>query len=72
MANTRSPGGGRPPGGIPATTESESSLEMESDATLFETLQDLLSQLSGSEDSETVHKTSDLLVWGLLGVDEEA
>lgn len=83
LAHTRGPGRGRPPGGgpppggpppsgAPTTAESESSSETESDTTLIETLQDLLSQLSESEDSETVHKISDLLVSGLLGVDEEA
>ncbi|PQO41099.1 hypothetical protein [Blastopirellula marina] len=83
LANSRGPGGGRPPGGPPpggpppggappTGGESDSTTETDTDETLVETLQDLLEQLSENGDSETVNKISDLLVSGLLGVDEEA
>lgn len=83
LANSRGPGGGRPPGGpppggpppggaAPAGGESESTSETDTDESLIETLQDLLDQLSESDDSETVNKISDLLVSGLIGLDEEA
>ncbi|EAQ78554.1 hypothetical protein [Blastopirellula marina] len=72
------PTGGRPPGGPrgggpPAgATSEESADETDTESTLLETLQDLLERLSESDDSETTSKISDLLVSGLLGLDEVA
>lgn len=65
--------GGPPPGGPPpAAGESDSSEDTDADSTLIETLQNLLENLSDSEDTETVNKISELIVSGLMGVDVEA
>ena len=64
--------GGPPPGGAPPAAGGSDSTEETEESSLIETLQTLLDELAESEDSAAVNKISELLVSGLLGVDEEA
>lgn len=65
--------GGPPPGGAPPEAgSSEESSETDEESILTEQLMTLLEQLQESDDSEAASKISELLISGLLGIDEEA